>query len=194
MLQIVRDLKHYKDTNATAFVSGLKRVARDEGVKVKEIIIGEQNEINIIDFDVPTIVIKPFEFNVENICINDVDINATANVITDICLNHVPCNVLIVNRSSLIGKPVQENLVNRDYTTIMAHSKTNGLQRLIDASEIIVFATGSNMKKYNCEGKYVIDVSGDYHREKCGTYFPMKSIGKKTIEKIIKNAKENDNE
>jgi methylenetetrahydrofolate dehydrogenase (NADP+)/methenyltetrahydrofolate cyclohydrolase len=50
--------------------------------------------------------------------------------------------VLMINRSYIIGKPLNAILTNMDATVTMAHSKTANLHTLIAASEIIISGAG----------------------------------------------------
>lgn len=186
-LQIIRDLNHKGNKNATEFVAAIKKKASVAGVTILERFIADEKDFAYMDLSLPTIVVEPMSIEVKYY--NNADKNATSKVVANICENHVPCNVLIVNRSELIGKPLANMLLDKNYTTIIAHSRTNGLQRLIDVCEIVIFATGKDMRKYNCEGKFVIDVSNDYQRERCGSYFNMSHIGKRTVDLIIDGVK-----
>jgi methylenetetrahydrofolate dehydrogenase (NADP+)/methenyltetrahydrofolate cyclohydrolase len=51
-------------------------------------------------------------------------------------------NVLIINRSSIIGKPLAGLLLRYDATVTLAHSKTRDLDQLISNADIIVSGTG----------------------------------------------------
>lgn len=51
-------------------------------------------------------------------------------------------NVLIINRSNIVGRPLAKLFLDRNATTTVAHSKTKDLQSLIAAADIIVTAVG----------------------------------------------------
>lgn len=51
-------------------------------------------------------------------------------------------HVVIINRSSLIGKPLAGLLLNRDATVTVCHSKTENLQSIINMADIVVSAVG----------------------------------------------------
>jgi methylenetetrahydrofolate dehydrogenase (NADP+)/methenyltetrahydrofolate cyclohydrolase len=51
-------------------------------------------------------------------------------------------NILIINRSIIIGKPLAAILINNDATVTIAHSKTKDIGLLIAASDIVISATG----------------------------------------------------
>jgi methylenetetrahydrofolate dehydrogenase (NADP+) / methenyltetrahydrofolate cyclohydrolase len=50
--------------------------------------------------------------------------------------------VTVVGRGPTVGRPAAQMLINRDATVSIAHSRTNGLERMIRESEIVVSATG----------------------------------------------------
>ncbi len=47
-------------------------------------------------------------------------------------------NVLIINRSSMLGKPLAMMMINKNATVTIAHSKTNNLKELCQKSDVIV--------------------------------------------------------
>jgi len=51
-------------------------------------------------------------------------------------------NVVVINRSYIIGKPLIPLLLNRDATPIICHSKTKNLSTLIEDSDIIITGVG----------------------------------------------------
>ena len=69
--------------------------------------------------------------------------------------------VLIINRSDIVGKPIAKMFLDRNATTIVAHSKTSNLQDLMAAADIIVTAVGKAnfiKKEMIRENQIVIDV------------------------------------
>ena len=69
--------------------------------------------------------------------------------------------VLIINRSDIIGKPIAKMFLDRNATTIVAHSRTANLQDLMAAADIIVTAVGKAnfiTKEMIHENQIVIDV------------------------------------
>ena len=69
--------------------------------------------------------------------------------------------VLIINRSDIVGKPLAKMFLERNATTIMAHSKTANLKDLMAAADIIVTAVGKAnfiTKEMIRENQIVIDV------------------------------------
>jgi len=73
-------------------------------------------------------------------------------------------NVVLINRSNLVGKPLYHLLLDRDATVITCHSKTKNLKELCQSADIVITAVGDrnkftltpNMIK---EGAIVIDVA-----------------------------------
>jgi len=51
-------------------------------------------------------------------------------------------NILIINRSQIIGKPLSALMLSRNATVIIAHSKTKNIDDLISISDIVVSGTG----------------------------------------------------
>jgi methylenetetrahydrofolate dehydrogenase (NADP+)/methenyltetrahydrofolate cyclohydrolase len=71
-------------------------------------------------------------------------------------------DVLIINRSIIVGKPLIGMLLSRDATVTIAHSKTSNLKEKIKCADIIITAAGksglitNDMVKI---GSVIIDVS-----------------------------------
>lgn len=81
--------------------------------------------------------------------------------------------VLIINRSDIVGKPLAKMFLERNATTIMAHSKTANLSELMAAADIIVTAVGKAnfiTKEMIRENQIVIDVgiNFDENGKLCG--------------------------
>jgi methylenetetrahydrofolate dehydrogenase (NADP+)/methenyltetrahydrofolate cyclohydrolase len=53
-------------------------------------------------------------------------------------------NVLIIGRSSIVGKPISQLLLNKDATVTVAHSKTNSLNEHIENADIVISAVGKS--------------------------------------------------
>ncbi len=56
-------------------------------------------------------------------------------------------NIVVINRTELIGKPLYSLLLNRDATVISCHSFTRNLKELCKIGDIIITAVG-NRKKF----------------------------------------------
>ncbi|MDR0409594.1 MAG: bifunctional 5,10-methylenetetrahydrofolate dehydrogenase/5,10-methenyltetrahydrofolate cyclohydrolase [Spirochaetaceae bacterium] len=70
-------------------------------------------------------------------------------------------NVVVLGRSTVIGKPVSMLLLKKNGTVTICHSKTKDLAKKTQAADIVVVAMGrawSVGKEYFSAGQYVIDV------------------------------------
>lgn len=133
---------------------------------------------------------------------------ATPKAAIDILeLNGIPLkgkNVLIINRSITVGRPLANLLLNRDATVTVAHSKTSNIKELIDQNDIIVLGVGkpSFLKSSEIKGKKVIvdiginvvdnKVVGDFLNDGGNDeidYTPVPGgVGTVTSTEILKNA------
>ena len=71
-------------------------------------------------------------------------------------------DVLIINRSDIVGKPLAQLFLQRNATVTIAHSKTQNLKEKVKQADIVVTAVGKpNFLKYDDfkEGATVVDVS-----------------------------------
>ncbi len=94
-------------------------------------------------------------------------------------------NVVLINRSNLVGKPLYHLLLERDATVINCHSKTKNLQELCQMADIIITAVGDRNKftltpDMIKEGSIVIDVAILRHEDKL--------VGDSDYDKIIQKA------
>lgn len=69
-------------------------------------------------------------------------------------INVVGMDVLIINRSSLVGKPLACLLVGRDATVTICHSKSKRLEEKLNSSEMIITAVG-NRERFTIFGDMV---------------------------------------
>ncbi|HUU48394.1 MAG TPA: bifunctional 5,10-methylenetetrahydrofolate dehydrogenase/5,10-methenyltetrahydrofolate cyclohydrolase [Nitrosopumilaceae archaeon] len=94
-------------------------------------------------------------------------------------------NVVLINRSNLVGKPLYHLLLERNATVITCHSKTKNLDELCQMADVIITAVG-NRSKFTLtpdmikEGAIVIDVAILRHEEKL--------VGDSDYDKIIQKA------
>lgn len=94
-------------------------------------------------------------------------------------------NVVLINRSNLVGKPLYHLLLDKNATVITCHSRTNNLTELCKSADIIITAVGdrnkftltSDMIK---DGAVVIDVAISRFQEKL--------VGDADYEDIIQKA------
>ena len=81
-------------------------------------------------------------------------------------------DVVIVNRSNLIGKPLQIMLTNEDATVTMCHSRTKNLKEKIQNADIVITGIGKAKffdKSYFKDGQIIIDCSMNIYEGKlCG--------------------------
>ncbi|HET8719813.1 MAG TPA: bifunctional 5,10-methylenetetrahydrofolate dehydrogenase/5,10-methenyltetrahydrofolate cyclohydrolase [Candidatus Nitrosotenuis sp.] len=73
-------------------------------------------------------------------------------------------NVVIINRSNLVGKPLFHLLLERNATVTMCHSKTKNLKELCLKADIVITGVGDRSKftltnDFIREGAIVIDVA-----------------------------------
>ena len=94
-------------------------------------------------------------------------------------------NVVLINRSNLVGKPLYHLLLEKNATVITCHSKTKNLTDFCKAADIIITAVGDRNKftltpEMIKEGVIVIDVAISRFQEKL--------VGDSDYEEIIQKA------
>ena len=94
-------------------------------------------------------------------------------------------NVVLINRSNLVGKPLYHLLLEKNATVVTCHSKTKNITELCQAADIIITAVGDRTKftltpEMIKEGAVVIDVAISRLQEKL--------VGDSDYEKIIQKA------
>jgi methylenetetrahydrofolate dehydrogenase (NADP+) / methenyltetrahydrofolate cyclohydrolase len=114
--------------------------------------------------------------------------------------------VSIINRSSLVGKPLSSLLLKKNSTVIICHSRTKNLIKLLKTSDMIITAIGNrnnfelkgDMVKENSiiidigtsrvNGKLLGDVDFDTVKEKADYITPVPGgVGPMTITMLLKN-------
>ena len=94
-------------------------------------------------------------------------------------------NVMIINRSNLIGKPLYHMLLEKNATVITCHSKTKNLKEISQKADVIITGVGDR-SRFNLtsdmikDGAVVIDVAITRHDGKL--------IGDTDFEEIIEKA------
>jgi methylenetetrahydrofolate dehydrogenase (NADP+)/methenyltetrahydrofolate cyclohydrolase len=94
-------------------------------------------------------------------------------------------NVVLINRSSLVGKPLYHLLLARNATVITCHSKTKNINELCQLADIIITAVGDR-KKFTLtpdmikKEAVIIDVAISRYNEKL--------VGDTDYEQIIQKA------
>ncbi len=94
-------------------------------------------------------------------------------------------NVVLINRSNLVGKPLYHLLLEKNATVLTCHSKTKNLKELCQSADIIITAVGDRTKftltpEMIKEGAIVIDVAISRFNEKL--------VGDSDYDKIIEKA------
>ncbi len=94
-------------------------------------------------------------------------------------------NIVLINRSNLVGKPLYHLLLEKNATVIACHSKTKNLTQLCQAADIIITAVGDRNKftltpEMIKEGAIVIDVAISRFQEKL--------VGDSDFDQIIQKA------
>lgn len=70
-------------------------------------------------------------------------------------------NVCIINRSNIVGKPLEQLFLNEDATTTVCHSKTKNLKQICCNSDIVIAAMNKQEmidSSYITDGCIVVDV------------------------------------
>jgi methylenetetrahydrofolate dehydrogenase (NADP+)/methenyltetrahydrofolate cyclohydrolase len=80
-------------------------------------------------------------------------------------------NIVLINRSNLVGKPLYHLLLQKNATVITCHSKTKNLADICKQADIVISAVGDRTKftltsDMIKEGAVVIDVAITRHNEK----------------------------
>ncbi|MGY5142584.1 MAG: bifunctional 5,10-methylenetetrahydrofolate dehydrogenase/5,10-methenyltetrahydrofolate cyclohydrolase [Nitrosopumilus sp.] len=80
-------------------------------------------------------------------------------------------NIVLINRSNLVGKPLYHLLLQRNATVITCHSKTKNLDQVCREADIVISAVGDRTKftltsDMIKEGAVVIDVAITRHNDK----------------------------
>jgi len=94
-------------------------------------------------------------------------------------------NVVLVNRSNLVGKPLYHLLLEKNATVVTCHSRTKNLTELCQYADIVITAVGDRNKftltpEMIKEGAIIIDVGISRFHEKL--------VGDSDFEQIIKKA------
>ena len=94
-------------------------------------------------------------------------------------------NVVLINRSNLVGKPLYHLLLEKNATVVTCHSKTKNLTEHCQAADIIITAVGDRNKftltpEMIKEGAIIIDVGISRFQEKL--------VGDSDFEQIIQKA------
>ena len=94
-------------------------------------------------------------------------------------------NIVLINRSNLVGKPLYHLLLEKNATVITCHSRTKDIEKFCQSADIIITAVGDRTKfiltpEMIKEGSVVIDVAI--------SRFEGKLVGDCDYDKIIEKA------
>jgi methylenetetrahydrofolate dehydrogenase (NADP+)/methenyltetrahydrofolate cyclohydrolase len=94
-------------------------------------------------------------------------------------------NVVIINRSNLVGKPLYHLLLERDATVTTCHSKSRDLEKICKVADIVVTGVGDRSKfvltpEMIKDGAVVIDVAT--------THLDGKLVGDTDFDQILQKA------
>ena len=94
-------------------------------------------------------------------------------------------NIVLINRSNLVGKPLYHLLLEKNATVLTCHSKTKNLKEICQSADIVITAVGDRSKftltpDMIKEGAIVIDVAISRFNEKL--------VGDSDFEQIIQKA------
>lgn len=94
-------------------------------------------------------------------------------------------NIVLINRSNLVGKPLYHLLLEKNATVLTCHSKTKNLKELCRSADIIITAVGDRSKftltsEMIKEGAVIIDVAISRNNDKL--------VGDSDYEEIIEKA------
>ena len=94
-------------------------------------------------------------------------------------------NIVLINRSNLVGKPLYHLLLEKNATVITCNSRTKDIEKFCQSADIIITAVGDRTKfiltpEMIKEGSIVIDVAI--------SRFEDKLVGDCDYEKIIEKA------
>lgn len=94
-------------------------------------------------------------------------------------------NIVLINRSNLVGKPLYHLLLEKNATVLTCHSKTKNLKELCKSADIIITAVGDRSKftltsEMIKEGAVIIDVAISRNNDKL--------VGDSDYEEIIEKA------
>ena len=94
-------------------------------------------------------------------------------------------NVVLINRSNLVGKPLYHLLLERNATVITCHSKTKNLEELCRSADVVITAVGDRNRftltpEMIKDGAIVIDVAISRYNDKL--------VGDADYDKIIEKA------
>ena len=137
---------------------------------------------------------------------NPIIVPATASGVMELLdhnnINLTGMSVLLIGRSMLVNRPLQELMCQRDATVTLAHSKTKDLDKLLLSGnyDVVIAAIGKAKYLKNIKSKYILDVGinveedgklcGDIDINTCKCDYFSKSpggLGLLTVASVIHN-------
>ncbi|MDO5713551.1 MAG: bifunctional 5,10-methylenetetrahydrofolate dehydrogenase/5,10-methenyltetrahydrofolate cyclohydrolase [Tissierellia bacterium] len=110
---------------------------------------------------------------------------AVMEILKDYHLNLSGKNALIINRTTVVGRPLAMMLLKEDATVTLAHSKTKGLKEMARKADYIFTAMGkSHMidKEWVSPHQYIIDIGIAFDKDGKLTG----DVDEKSIKNIVK--------
>lgn len=162
MLTIAVDM-NIEDTNRDRYVRAVEKVATRRGLDT--CVIKSKKPITLVHPSSPILYTEPYKLHRNFVGVHD---EFTVDVIMTYLAETCYTNVVVMNRSQLIGKPLIQRLIDNDFTVSVVHSGTEYgyAQKLINNAEIIISATGKDLSDtYNLgtsDVQILIDVSADF--------------------------------
>lgn len=205
VLNVIRTPKNLQDKYSDSYLRAIKKMAEKEGIEVNVItelptgIKDMERALNEFCIRNPnTLILEPCEFKFNRMYTLEKNLTAKAvfNLIEECNDVQEVETVAILNRSTLIGQPLHQMLLQANYTPIMLHSFTSQgcKEDLLGMADIIVSATGTDMTSdfdsiYH-ENFNIIDVSNDYRNKDVFKLADQSEIGRRTLDLLFKELKE----
>lgn len=159
-LEIVEELNNDEDIAGILLLSML--ATRDDQETIRRAISPEKD----IDGIHPLNLEKIFRGDLSGL--GPCPAKAAVEILDHYGVDLVGKNVIVINRSMVIGKPLSMMLIERDSTVTMAHSKTEDLKSLTKKSDIVITAIGAAKffdRSYFKEDAVVIDLGIDFDKD-----------------------------
>lgn len=209
IIEVSKEYSNGGDENYYKYIENFNKRKDIVGIFVQMPLVGvkyKENIINMISYDkdLEGITKKTLaELFYNNEFIVPPTPNSVIHLASYYNINFNSKNVVIINRSYIIGKPLIALLLNRDATVTVCHSKTRNLKDIIKSSDIIITAVGKpffikredilkdkiifDLSINNFEGKIVGDCDFEGIKDICDITPVPEGIGPITNLMLIKN-------
>ena len=131
--------------------------------------------------------------------------NSVVTLVKSLNMDITGKKVVVLGRSNIVGKPVEQLLLNENATVTICHSRTQNLKEVCKEADILVVAIGRpkfidetyvnenavviDVGTSRFEGKITGDVDFDKVIDKCKAITPVPGgVGALTTTLLIKNA------